>query len=348
LKTSKKKVCVLGAGVMGNSIAQVFASKGYNVFIRDIQEKYLQGAKAGIEKRLNRDISRGRLGQEDSLLIQSRISYSLDLDEALDSTALIIEAIPEILDLKKRVLSEVSEKAPANAVIASNTSSLSINQIAEAIVGPERFLGMHFFNPPTHMKLIEVIPGDKTSSESIDKVKKFSESIGKTPIVAKDSPGFIVNRVLITYLNEAAKQLDIGYNINQIDSSLTYNAGMPLGPFLLMDLIGMDIVHHILKTFEDKIGPEYTPHHSIVELYEDKKFGRKTGLGYYSYETRVTSDESIKDEYDHKTLLKVMVEEAEKVVENGIADKESVDTAMKLGANIPKGPFEIKEELHGN
>lgn len=348
MKTSEMKVCILGAGVMGNSIAQVFASKEYNVTIRDIQEKYLQGAKAEIEKRLNRDVSRGRLGQEDSTLIQSRISYSLDLDEALEGTALIIEAIPEILDLKKRVLSEVSEKAPADAVIASNTSSLSINQIAEAIIGPERFLGMHFFNPPTHMKLIEVIPGDKTSPNSVEKVKKLSESIGKTPIVAKDSPGFIVNRVLITYLNEAAKQLDEGYTINQVDSSLTYNTEMPMGPFLLMDLIGMDIVHHILKTFVEKIGPQYTPHKSIVKLYEDKKFGRKSGEGYYTYETRITSDESIKDEYDHKVLLKVMVAEAEKVVENGIAGKESVDIAMKLGANIPKGPFEIKEELHGN
>ncbi len=348
MKILEVKVCILGAGVMGNSIAQVFASKGYNVIIRDIQEKYLQGAKAEIERRLNRDVSRGRQSEEDSQEIQSRISYSLNLDQALVSTALIIEAIPEILNLKKKVLSEVSEKAPEEAVIVSNTSSLSINLISEAIVNPKRFLGMHFFNPPTHMKLVEVIPGDKTSLNSIEKVKNFSESIGKTPIIAKDSPGFIVNRVLITYLNEAAKQLDEGFTINQIDSSMTYNAGMPLGPFLLMDLIGMDIVHHILKTFEEKIGPQYTPHHSIVKLYEDKKYGRKTGEGYYKYEKRVTSDESIKDEYAHKVLLKVLVEEAEKVVENGISDKDSVDTAMKLGANIPKGPFEIKEELHEN
>ena len=341
------KVCILGSGVMGHSIGQVFAKEGYIVTIRDIENKYLQNAKNEIERRINREVSRERLDENEAKKVLGRISYILDLDKAIKKAYLIIEAIPENLDLKKKVLSEVGEKTGKDVIIASNTSSLSINKIAEAIKWPQRFLGMHFFNPPTHMKLIEVIPGQKTNTTIVDKVLNISKSIGKTPIITRDAPGFIVNRVLITYVNEAAKQLDNGYNIWQVDSSMKYNAGMPLGPFQLMDLIGIDIVYHILKTFEEKIGDLYKPHKTIIQLYNSGKYGSKTGEGYYNYEKHVELDENIKDQYDHTILLQVLIKEAEKVVIEGIADKDSVDTAMKLGANLPKGPFQIKEELYG-
>lgn len=194
------------------------------------------------------------------------------------------------------------------------------------------------------MRLVEVIPGARTSPETVELVKALAERMGKTPVaVRRDAPGFIVNRVLITYLNEAAKLQDAGYTKEQIDSAMQHRAGMPLGPFMLADLIGLDIVYNILKVFEENLGPEYCPAKPIETLFEEKKLGRKTGEGFYSYEERPTVPEEAGEGFDIDLLLKPLIEEAGKVVEEGIADREAVDTAMKLGANLPLGPFEMAE-----
>jgi enoyl-CoA hydratase/3-hydroxyacyl-CoA dehydrogenase len=202
---------------------------------------------------------------------------------------------------------------------------------------------MHFFNPPALMRLVEVNPGAGTRQETVATVMELAQRMGKTPVhVRKDSPGFIVNRVLITYLNEAAKLLD-KHSVEQVDAAMQHKAGMPMGPFMLGDLIGLDIVHDILRVFEEKLGPGYKPDKHITALIEAKKLGRKTGQGFYSYRERPSVAEAQAEGFDVALLLRPLVAEAEKLVKEGVASEADVDTAMKLGANIPKGPFEIKQ-----
>ena len=339
-----KKIAVLGAGVMGHGIAQVAAQAGYKVVVRDIAQEFLDKGEAGINRSLSRSVERGRMTQEDMDATLSRITFTLDMAEAVEDAQLIIEAIPEIIDLKHRVWKEVVEHASRDAVLASNTSSLSITEIAKAVDNPERFIGMHFFNPPAVMKLVEVNQGAITQPHTVYLVQKVAESMGKTPVwVKKDAPGFIVNRVLVTYLNEAAKLLD-KYDMEQIDAAMQYKGGMPLGPFMLSDLIGLDIVYHILKVFEVNLGPKYAPDSHISNLYETKKLGRKTGEGFYNYTERPSVSEEQAEGFDVDLLLTPYIAEAEKVLAEGIADEESIDTAMKLGCNLKKGPFELKKE----
>ncbi|MCK4399880.1 3-hydroxyacyl-CoA dehydrogenase family protein, partial [Candidatus Bathyarchaeota archaeon] len=303
-------MAVLGAGVMGHGIAQVAAVAGYDVAVRDITQEFLDKAEAGVKNSLNRFVSRGRMSQEDMDAALARIRFTLDLDEAVKGAQLVVEAIPERMDIKHKVWTEAASKAPKDAILASNTSSLSITKIAEAVPNPERFIGMHFFNPPAIMKLVEVNQGEKTSEATVKTVQDLAKRMGKTPVwVKKDAPGFIVNRVLVTYLNEAGKLLD-KYGMEQIDAAMQHKAGMPLGPFMLSDLIGMDIVYNILKVFEENIGPDYAPCVRITELYEAKKLGRKTGEGFYSYETRPSVTEDQAEGFDVKLLLKPFVEEA--------------------------------------
>ncbi len=338
-----ERITVLGAGVMGHSIAQIAAVAGFKVTIRDLAQEFLDKARGRVERNLKRQVERGRMTEEASQVAMDRISFTLGLSEAVKDADIVIEAIPEILDLKRQVWEEVSNNVGDEVVLATNTSSLSITRIAEAVSHPERFIGMHFFNPPTYMRLVEVIPGAETSVKTVKLAMTLAERMGKTPVeVRKDVVGFIVNRVLITYLNEAAKLLETGrWSKEQIDSAMQYRAKMPLGPFMLSDLIGLDIVYHILRIFEENLSPEYTPAKTIEGLFNEKKLGRKTGEGFYSYEERPKVPEEVGEGFDINLLLKPLILEAEKVVAEGIADKEAVDTAMKLGANLPKGPFEM-------
>lgn len=339
------RIAVLGAGVMGHGIAQIAAQAGINVIIRDIEQNFLDSAKTGIEKNLARLVERGRLKQEDVPLIMGRINMTLSLPDAVREVDLIVEAVPERMEVKHAVWSEVSKHAKANAILATNTSSLSITKMAVAVSEPSRFVGMHFFNPPTILKLVEIIPGEKTKPETITVVKRLAERLGKTPVVVgRDAPGFIVNRVLITYLNEAAKLLQQGYTKEQIDATMQYKAGMPMGPFMLADLIGLDITYNILRVFEDNLGAAYRAAEPIQQLFVQKKLGKKTGEGFYIYGKPEVAEEQAKG-FDPALLLKSFVAEAEKLVAEGIADPKSIDLAVKLGANLPIGPFELKARL---
>jgi enoyl-CoA hydratase/3-hydroxyacyl-CoA dehydrogenase len=217
--------------------------------------------------------------------------------------------------------------------------------MAVAVSDPCRFVGMHFFNPPTIMKLVEIIPGEKTKPETIATVKALAERLGKTPVVVgRDAPGFIVNRVLITYLNDAAKLLSQGYTVEQIDAAMQYRGGMPMGPFMLADLIGLDITYNILRVFEDNISPVYKAAEPIQRLFTAHKLGKKTGEGFYIYGKPEVREEQGKG-FDPTLLLKLMIAEAERLVAEGITDPKSVDVAMKLGANLPLGPFELKTKM---
>jgi len=329
---------------MGHGIAQIASAAGYTVAVRDIKQDFLDNGLKGITKSLDYLVKRERITPEVKEEILGRITFTLDLKEAVGDAQLVIEAIPEKIEIKHLVWREAAELAPGDAILASNTSSLSISEIATVVPNPERFVGMHFFNPPAIMKLVEVNQGDKTSDETVETVMALARKMRKTPVwVKKDAPGFIVNRVLVTYLNEAAKLLD-KFEIEQIDAAMQHKAGMPMGPFMLSDLIGLDIVHNILKTFEEQIGPEYAPHEKIIELFDSRKLGRKTGEGFYSYAERPAVTEDQAKGFDVKLLLEPFVKEAEKLYKEAVATVEDIDTAMKLGANIPKGPFEMKKE----
>jgi enoyl-CoA hydratase/3-hydroxyacyl-CoA dehydrogenase len=341
-----EKVTVLGAGVMGHGIAQLTATVGFKVTIRDIEQSFLDGARKGIEGSLSKLVQRGRMTEKDSQEVLNRITMVLDLAEAVKEADLIVEAVPEKMSIKHQVWGEVSRSAKRDAILATNTSSLSITEMAKVVDAPERFVGMHFFNPPVLMQLVEVIPGAKTSQETISAIKALAEKLGKTPVAIKrDSPGFIFNRVVITYLNEAAKLLDKGYTKEQIDAAMQYKVGMPMGPFMLSDLIGLDIVYNILRVLEESLGPYYTPAEPVKNLYEGKKLGRKTGEGFYSYAERPAVTEDQAKSFDVNLLLRPFVAEAEKLVAEGVADIQSIDNVIKLGGNIPFGPFELKARM---
>jgi len=340
-----KRITVLGAGVMGHGIAQIAAQAGINVTIRDVEQRFLDGAKVGIEKNLARLVERGRLKPEDSAALMGRITMTLSLPDAIKDADVVIEAVPERMEIKHQVWGEVSKHAKADAILATNTSSLSITKMSVAVSDPGRFVGMHFFNPPTILKLVEIIPGEKTRPETIELVRGLAERLGKVPVVVgRDAPGFIVNRVLITYLNEAAKMLEKGYTKEQVDAAMQYKAGMPMGPFMLTDLIGLDITYNILHVFEDNLGAAYTAAKPIRELFDAKKLGKKTGEGFYVYGKPELTEEQAKG-FDPVLLLKPFIAEAERLVAEGIADPKSVDLAVKLGANLPVGPFELKARL---
>ncbi|MBS7620462.1 hypothetical protein KEJ21_07465 [Candidatus Bathyarchaeota archaeon] len=328
---------------MGHGIAQVAAFSGFSTVIRDISREILEKAMQNLERNLNRMVERNRITAEMAKETLNRISTSVDLAEAVRDADLIIEAIPEDLGIKKRVWSEVSSIAGSDVICVTNTSSISITAISEAIANPQRFAGMHFFNPPAVMRLVEIIPGRETSFDTIKTVEDLARKMGKTPvIVKKDSPGFIVNRILITYINEAAKLLEEGlWSKEQIDASIQYKAKMPMGPFTLSDLIGLDIIHSILKVFEEGFGPYYKPAPLIERLVAEGKLGRKTGEGFYTYKETPTVSEAASEGFDTNLLLRIFREEAEKLVAEEVADQASIDTAMKLGANLPYGPFEL-------
>jgi enoyl-CoA hydratase / 3-hydroxyacyl-CoA dehydrogenase len=339
------RIAVLGAGVMGHSIAQIAAQADINVTIRDVEQRFLDGAKTGIEKNLARLVEKGRLKQEDAAAIMGRITMSLSLPDAVKDADVVIEAVPERMEIKHQVWGEVTKYARADAILATNTSSLSITKMAVAVSEPGRFVGMHFFNPPTILKLVEIIPGEKTKPETIELVRGLAERLGKVPVVVgRDAPGFIVNRGLITYLNEAAKMLEKGYTKEQVDAAMQYKAGMPMGPFMLTDLIGLDITYNILHVFEENLGAAYRAAEPIRMLFDAKKLGKKTGEGFYVYGKPELTEEQAKG-FDPALLLKPFIAEAERLVAEGIADPKSVDVAVKLGANLPMGPFELKARL---
>jgi len=343
-----KTVAVLGAGTMGHGIAQVAAVAGYNVFIRDLSNEILENAKANVRSSLERLVKRGRLSEKDLEAALSRISTTLDLKEAVRNTDLVVEAVPERLDLKQRIFKEVEEAAPKEAILASNTSSLSITDIAKAVKKPERVVGLHFFNPPALMRLVEVVPGEKTSKETVELALGFAKKLDKMPVfVKRDSPGFVVNRVLIPYLNEASKIVERGeFKALEIDSAMQFKAKFPMGPFLLSDYIGIDIVYDILKVFEEKLGPFYRPSAPIEKLFKEKRLGRKTGEGFYGYKEGAPKvPEDAGAGFDVNRLLVPMVNEAAKLVSEGVAEMGDMDTAMKLGANLPEGPFETARRI---
>ncbi|MDP6907148.1 MAG: 3-hydroxybutyryl-CoA dehydrogenase [Candidatus Thalassarchaeaceae archaeon] len=279
-----QKIAVLGAGQMGNGITQVAACAGYDVTMIDIEQNYVERGMQTIEKSLNKLVSKERMTQSDADAALSRISGSTDRSSAADAD-LVVEAIPEIPELKFSTFAELDRICKSDAILASNTSSISINDIAAATSRPNKIIGMHFMNPVPIMKLVEVINGKDTDEGVTKSVIEASERMGKTALICNDSPGFVSNRILCPMINEAILTLQEGVaEPEAIDGIMKLGMNHPIGPLALADLIGNDTVLHIMNVLHAGLGDDkYAPAPLLIEMVDAGKLGRKSGEGFYSY-----------------------------------------------------------------
>ena len=279
-----QKVLVAGAGQMGAGIAQVAALAGIDVVMTDISDEFVQRGYAGIEKGTGRMVEKGKLEAAARDAALARITCATDLAAGAGAD-LFVEAAPEVVDIKEGLFRRASELLRADAVLASNTSSLPISKLAAFVTGPERFVGIHFFNPVPMMALVEVVRGALTSDDTVAAARAFAEAVGKTPITTIDSPGFVVNRILFPMINEAAHAYEEGVaSAEDIDTGMKLGANWPMGPLALADLVGMDTTSAILETLERELGDaKYHPAKVMYDLMEQGKMGRKSGAGFYDY-----------------------------------------------------------------
>jgi 3-hydroxybutyryl-CoA dehydrogenase len=281
-----RKVAVLGAGLMGHGIAQVAAQVAkFDVSIRDVEQRFLEKGMSMISDSLQRFLKKGAITETEVKDTLARIHPTLDLKEAVADADLIIEAVPEIPKLKKDTLSEVDKLAKPNAIIASNTSSISITELASATNRPEKFCGMHFFNPPQLMKLIEIIRGAKTSDETIGVIVEVTKKMDKEPvIVKKDVAGFVVNRILVPALNEAISLVWEGVaDPEDIDKAIKLGLNWPMGPLTLVDYLGLDTTLSIAEVLQNDLGSKYSPCPLLRQMVRASLLGRKTGKGFYDW-----------------------------------------------------------------
>ncbi|WP_050032441.1 3-hydroxyacyl-CoA dehydrogenase/enoyl-CoA hydratase family protein [Halorubrum halophilum] len=342
-----QRVAVLGAGNMGHGIAEVAALAGYDVALRDIEEEFVQDGYDQIEWSLGKLAEKDRIGEEEADAALDRVETFVDLGDSLADADVVVEVVPEKMAIKKDVYDEVVEYAPEEAVFVTNTSSLSITELSEVTDRPERFCGMHFFNPPVRMDLVEVISGKHTSEDTLELIEGLAESMGKTPVrVRKDSPGFIVNRILVPLMNEAAWIVESGdATMEAVDSTTKFDMGLPMGSFELADQVGIDVGYHVLEYMHEVLGEAYRPCPLLVEKVEAEELGKKTGKGFYDYENgdgaQIPSDAIDADV--RRRLLAVMANEVAGLVGNDVADAPAIDRAVMLGAGFPDGPAKLAD-----
>ena len=280
-----KNVTVIGSGTMGNGIAHVFAQNGFNVTLVDISAPALEKALATISKNLDRQVAKGTLTEQDKQDTLGRIITQTDLKTGVAAAELVVEAATENIDLKLRIFADMDTHAPENAILATNTSSISITKIAAATKRPQQVIGMHFMNPVPVMKLVEVIRGYATSDEVCSTIMRVSAELGKDPVEVNDYPGFVANRILMPMINEAIYTLYEGVSgVAEIDTVMKLGMAHPMGPLQLADFIGLDVCLSILRVMYDGFGnPKYAPCPLLVNMVTAGKLGAKSGEGFYKY-----------------------------------------------------------------
>ena len=346
-----KNITVLGSGVMGHGIAQVSATAGYNVVLRDIKQEFLDKAMEKIKWSLDKLVSKEKISKEEGESIFSRITPIVDLNEAVKNAELIIEVVPEIMDLKKLVYAELDKVAGPEVIFASNTSTLPITEIANTTSRPEKFIGIHFFNPPQLMKLVEVIPGEKTSQEITDLTQEYVKSVNKQAVLCrKDVPGFIINRLFIPMVHEACFAQDrTNATLEEIDSAVKFKLGFPMGIFELADFTGMDVIHKATVEMHLRDKKVINPHPTVEKMFNEKKLGQKSGEGYYKYSDdkyeRVNLSEELAQKFNPIQLVANIVNNAAWLITNGASDIGEIEKAAQLGLGLKKPLFETAKEI---
>ena len=346
-----KNITVLGSGIMGHGIAQVSAMAGYNVVLRDIEQKFLDKAMEKIKWSLDKLVSKEKISEAECNEIFGRIKPIVDLKDAVHNTDLVIEAVPEIMDLKKKVYAELDKTAGEQVVFASNTSTLPITEIANTISRPTKFIGIHFFNPPQLMKLVEVIPGQETSDDITNLTIDFVKSVNKIPVTCrKDVPGFIVNRLFIPLVHESCYVME-RQKIEQteIDSAVKFSLGFPMGIFELADFTGLDVIHKATMEMHVRDKKVILPHPTIEKLFNEKNLGQKSGQGFYKYSDdkyeRIPLSEELAKKCDPTQIIANVLNNAAWLITNNASDIDEIEKAAKLGLGLKKPLFETANEI---
>ncbi|HPS56905.1 MAG TPA: 3-hydroxyacyl-CoA dehydrogenase family protein [Spirochaetota bacterium] len=341
-----KKIAVIGSGAMGHGIAQVCAAAGYNVVMKDVKQEYLDSAMLKVKESLDILVSKGKMSADECAGIMSQgLTTTLDTAEAVKGAQIIIEAVPEVMDLKKKVFAELSELAGADAILATNTSTMSVSEIGRVVKNPARFIGMHFFNPVNRMKLVEIIYGESTSHDTANLLCEVSVKCDKLPVkVLKDRPGFIVNRINAPNQALLSAILDEGkVKPEQVDMKMK-KLGIKMAPYETADFVGLDVFCHTLAYYEGTLSPQYKPGKFLEDKVKKNELGMKTGHGIYQW---VNGKAQIADLGDTDAItpihfMAVQVNEAVKVMKEGIAASvKDVDDGVKFGMNAFAGPFAL-------
>jgi enoyl-CoA hydratase / 3-hydroxyacyl-CoA dehydrogenase len=345
------KITVLGSGIMGHGIAQISAMAGYDVALRDIEKSFLDKAMEKIKWSLNKLVEKQKLSQMEADKVFARITPVVDLEQALKGTDLLIEAVPEDMNLKRKVYAEVDSFAESKTLYASNTSTLPITEMAALTSRPQRFVGLHFFNPPQLMPLVEVIPGGKTNQPVIDMAIGLVQKLGKQPVLCKkDVAGFIVNRIFIPLVHEAVYcQERDNVPMTTIDSAVKFKLSFPMGIFELADYTGLDVIHKATVEMHSRDKKVIRPHPKIKQLFDEKNLGQKSGRGFFEYKgdkyERINLTEQEAEKYNPTALIGVAANNAAWLISNGVCGKEDLEKALKLGMGLKKELFTTVQEF---
>jgi 3-hydroxyacyl-CoA dehydrogenase / enoyl-CoA hydratase / 3-hydroxybutyryl-CoA epimerase len=365
-----QRAAVVGAGAMGGGIAYLFSAAGIPVIVKDIEPRQLDLAREHLQQIYQRRVDRGQLDLDTMQQGVKRVSYTLSY-AAFSELDLVIEAVPEDMQIKAGVFRELGSVCPPRAILASNTSALSITEMGRASGRPHNVLGMHFFNPAHVMKLVEIIPGSETKDDVVNVIDDLARRLGKEPVIVGECPGFLVNRVLMPYLNEAAICLqERAASVSEIDAALGPDGfGWPMGPFTLMDMLGLDVCHHIMAYLDTHYGERLQEAAILRRLVQAGRLGQKGERGFYEYPGRVPSAEVDRIRREllasgqvdhpasafsvHRTILP-LVNEAFLCLEEGIAGRDAIDKACTMGLGmavrlgeerVPMGPIAYAEQV---
>ncbi|MHA1768889.1 MAG: 3-hydroxyacyl-CoA dehydrogenase NAD-binding domain-containing protein [Candidatus Thorarchaeota archaeon] len=344
-----KKIAVIGSGLMGSGIAYVSAWNGFDVTLNDIKQEFIDKGMERIRNDVMTGIDKGKMSITEAEGLMSRLKGNVSLEDAVKDADLIIEAIFENMDVKKEVFAKVDAAAPAHTILATNTSSLSIDELATATKRPDKFIGMHYFSPVAAMKLLELVIGEKTSDETIATAEAVGAKQNKTTVRAKNSPGFIVNRILMPVLRESILLYEQGVGtMEEIDTAMVAGAKFAAGPFALGDFVGLDVAFHAMSTLYRELGDCFKPPDTLKKLVDAGHIGNKSKKGFYDYSGKGSEPEPPKGVDRDWLVTRIsmpVIREAMILVDEGIATKEDIDKAMILGASFPEGPFAMAERI---